>query len=59
MVNGTISPVCETTVLIPLVVASEAICGPSSAPAPWITPVASASWRLVLSLKSMRVKVST
>ena len=34
MVNGTISPECDTTVLMPLVVASDATCGPSSAPAP-------------------------
>ena len=59
MVKGMISPECDTTVLIPLVVASEAICGPSSVPAPSMTPVDSASWSVVLSLKSMMVRVST
>ncbi len=59
MVNGVIAPVCETMVCTPLLLFSSAICGPSSAPAPWMTLVTSAFCRLALSLKSMIVSVST
>ncbi len=59
MVNGVMAPVCEGTVCTPLAVLSTAICGPSSAPAPWITPVVSAFCSDVLSLKSMIVTEST
>ena len=59
MVKGVIAPVCEATVRTPLAVFSTAICGPSSAPAPWITPVVSAFCSDVLSLKSMIVTEST
>ena len=59
IVNGVIAPVCDATVCTPDVDFSAAICGPSSAPAPWITPVVRAFCREVLSLKSMIVTEST
>src|SRR5262249_26129840 len=59
IVKGVIAPVCDVTVRTPPVDFSAAICAPSSAPAPWMTPVTRAFCREVLSLKSMIVTEST
>ena len=59
MVKGVIAPVCDLTVRTPPTAARAASCGPSRAPAPWMTPVVSAFCSEVLSLKSMIVSVST
>ncbi len=59
IVNGVIAPVCDVTVRTPGLDFSAAICGPSRAPAPWITPVVRAFCSAVLSLKSRIVSVST
>jgi hypothetical protein len=45
IVKGVIAPVCEVTVRTPPVDFSAAICAPSRAPAPWITPVTRAFCR--------------
>ncbi len=59
IVNGVIAPVFETTVFTPGLDLSAVICGPSSAPAPWTTPVTSAFCSDALSLKSIIVSEST
>jgi len=59
MVSGTIEPSVELTVRTQLVLASVAICGPSSVPAASIAPVIRASWSEMLSTKSTTVSVST
>ena len=59
MVNGVIAPVRDLTVRTLPSAARAASCGPSRAPAPWITPVVSAFCREALSLKSMIVTEST
>jgi hypothetical protein len=51
-------PAGEATGVMPLVLASAAICGPSSVPAAWTWPVISASCRDTVSAKSMIVRVS-